>query len=874
MSFAAGDKIGAYEILAQIGKGGMGEVYRARDPRLGRDVAIKVSAEKFSERFEREARAIAALNHPNICTLYDVGPDYLVMEYVEGAPPKGPLPLADALRIAEQIASALEAAHDKNITHRDLKPGNIIVRPDGMVKVLDFGLAKIHHAEAGPGEAAETVTIGATQAGAILGTPAYMSPEQAKGLNVDKRADIWAFGVVLYEMLSGDRLFQGPTLTDILAAVVRQEPDWTKVPFAARRLLEKCLEKDPKKRLRDAGDAMSLVESGHAANLPSVTPAPSRSWLSMGGWAAAVLLLGLVAFLYFRGSPALPADPVRLQVSVPADINTAGRNFALSPDGHKLAFSAIGAAGVARIYVREMESLDVRMLPGTETPVNSPPMFWSPDSRFIAFSALGGQLKKVDLVGSPPQTICDAPGALAVSGTWNTDGVILFGSTGAGLWRVSASGGTAEPATTLDVSRKENRHAFPTFLPDRRHFIYLRSSSIPENNGVFIGSVDAKPDSQDLRLVAATNFGPVYVKSLRSGLSYLMVLRDGTLLSQVMSDNGTLSGEPTSVAQQVGANIAAPFFSASADGKLIYRTAGAFNNSMLYWFRRTGTVDSLPEQPRDLRDVALAPDGSRAVVVRQDSASLNRDLWMLDFGRSSSTRFTVDPRQAEGPVWFPDGSRILFQSNRDGPRSLYQRPSDGSLKEEVVLKAGRDLVPTSISSDGRQLLYTQADPKTKNDIWLLTNPGPGQGERKSELFLNADFNESEGRIIPGPSPRWVAYTSDESGKPEVYVREFKPGGARWVVSSAGGSNPRWRADSKELFFAAPDGTVMAAEISSGGSFQSGAPKALFKVSSGVLPNWEVASDGQRFLMLVLVEQNTQAPFTVLLNWESVLKRAP
>jgi len=272
--------------------------------------------------------------------------------------------------------------------------------------------------------------------------------------------------------------------------------------------------------------------------------------------------------------------------------------------------------------------------------------------------------------------------------------------------------------------------------------------------------------------------------------------------------------------------------------------------------------------------VALAPDGNRAVVGRRDSNNLGRDLWMLDFGRNSSTRFTVDPRQAEGPVWFPDGSRVLFQSNREGPRSLYQKPSDGSRNDEVVLKRDRDLTPTSISTDGRQLLFTQADPKTKNDIWMLTNPGPGQGERKAEPFLNAEFNETEGRIVPGASPRWVAYTSDESGRPEVYVREFKPGGARWLVSSAGGTNPRWSADGKELFFAAPDGAVMAAEITSGASFQSGAPKVLFKIPTGVLPNWEVTGDGQKFLMLSLVDQSTQTPFTVFLNWESTLNRKP
>jgi len=876
MTLDIGSKLGPYEILALVGEGGMGQVYRARDPRVGRDVAIKVSIERFSERFELEARVIASLNHPNICTLYDVGDHYLVMELVEGRSPQGPLPVELALNYARQIADALAAAHEKGIVHRDLKPGNIKITPDGAVKVLDFGLAKVGGTPVAKPEDSPTMNMAATEAGVILGTAAYMSPEQARGKPVDKRADIWAFGVVLYEMLTGQRLFKGETPTDILALVVGQEPDWTRVPAKTRRLLQSCLQKDPKQRLHDIADARLLLEDAADSAGPSRSRLGRVAWMVAAGLAVA---FGVALWAPWR-TPTPAPDVVRLQILPPENVNTAGRNFALSPDGRKLAFSAIGPDGIPRVWVRSMDSLDVRALSATETSQNVPPFFWSPDSRYVVYTAPDRQLKKVDLAGSPPQTLCDTTGPNAVGGSWNSDGVIIFGSSNTALTRVSGSGGTPSPVTALDASRKETRHAFPTFLPDGRHFLYLRSSTIPENSGVYLGTLDAKPEEQDSRQLVATTFGPAYVPSREAGRGYLLILREGTLLAQTFDQRRMeLVGEPVSVAQQVGSNIAAGLFSASINGVLVYKSVGANQDTRLVFFNRQGSVSVASEQPGGLSALALSPDAERAALVRQNPTNpLNQDIWTWDTTRANSTRVTFDPRRAESPVWLPDGGRLIFRSNREGSWDLYRKLSNESKDDEILVRSGQDKTPTSISPDGRFLLYTQSDPQTKNDIWILSNPGAGQRDRKSTPFLQSESNESEARFSPDPEGgapsgrRLVAYTSDESRRNEVYVREFPQNATarKWPVSKAGGTNPRWRGDGKELLFAAPDGTIMSVDVTPGITFQGSAPKALFNVPSGILPNWDLTADGKRFLVLMRVQQN--APFTVMQNWQTALKR--
>ena len=567
MPLSAGTHLGPYEILVLIGAGGMGEVYKATDTRLRREVAVKVSAERFSDRFEREARAVAALNHPNICTLFDVGPNYLVMELVEGDTlaeriSLGAIPLEEALTIARQIADALEAAHEKSITHRDLKPANIKIKPDGMVKVLDFGLAKIAAASAPQRADSPTLTLGMTEAGMIMGTAGYMAPEQAKGKPVDKRADIFAFGVVLYELLVGSRLFDGETVSETLASVIKEEPRLERVPERVRRLLGRCLEKDPKKRLRDIGDAWELLDAVE-------TPPPAHVGNLRHGWlwpaiaALFVVTTAVLSFLHFREQPPAAPGTLRFQIFAP-EKTTLGNYLNLSPDGRKLAFTTLDASGVFRPWVRFLDSLEAR--PVAENATNSIP-FWSPDSRFVAFQ-MQGKLRKVDAAGGPSVALCDTPAAVFRGGAWSRDGVILFGGGDGGLSRVSAEGGVPAPVTTLDLARHESFHGYPSFLPDGRHFLYLRSSSQAEESGVYLGSLDAKPEQQNSKRLLNTPFGAVFAASTGAGPGHVLFLRENTLMAQPFDTNRLeLAGEAVPIAEQVGSLQGSyGYFSASATG--------------------------------------------------------------------------------------------------------------------------------------------------------------------------------------------------------------------------------------------------------------------------------------------------------------------
>jgi eukaryotic-like serine/threonine-protein kinase len=887
VALPSGARLGPYGIVALIGRGGMGEVYRAHDAKLNREVALKVLPEPFAldpdrlARFKREAQLLASLNHQNIAGIHGFeesdGTQALVLELVEGPTladrlVRGPIPLAEALAIARQIAEALNAAHDHGVIHRDLKPSNIKLRADGTVKVLDFGLAKALDPASHGSDISQSPTLTSpafTGVGVILGTAAYMAPEQALGKAVDKRADIWAFGVVVFEMLAGKRPFAGQTVTEALASVVKDEPNLEECPARVRRLLRGCLQKNPKDRLHDIADARLLLDDVAAEAVPvSVT----RRALPWAAAAMGALAAGVALWAPWRTPP--PAtETVRTQVYLPESVDSAGRNFTLSPDGRKLAFSAVGSDGIPRVWVRFMDSLDVRQLSGTETTQTPPPFFWSHDSRFIAFSASGAKLKKVDLDGSPPQTLSDTTGPNAPGGAWNRDGVIIFGSVRGPLTRVSESGGTTSAVTALDASRMEIRHAYPTFLPDGRHFLYLRTSAVPENSGVYMGSIDVKPEEQDSKQLLATVFAPVYVQSPERGRGSLLIFREGSVLAYSF-DEGRMEivGSPATVVQQVGAWVASAFFSAS-DRVFVYKPTGASQQARFQWWDRVGIFDITPEQPISVRSLALSPDGKRAAVVRQETGSQTGDIWTWDTARANFARLTFDPRRAAFPVWSPDGSQIAFASSREGPWNLYRKPSTESREDELLLKSSQDKTPTSMSPDGRFLLYTQADPQTKNDVWVLSNAGGRPGDRRATPLLNREFNETEARFSPAFSTApWVAYTSDESGRNEVYVCELSQNApvAKWPVSQAGGTNPRWRADGKELFFAAVDGTIMAVDVPLGPTFQASAPKALFRVPSGNLPNWDVTPDGKRFL--ILVQLDPQAPFTVWQNWQAALKR--
>ncbi len=866
MPLSAGDKLGPYEILAPIGAGGMGEVYRARDTRLNRIVAIKVSKAQFSERFELEARAVAALNHPNICTLHDVGPNYLVLELVEGRTlaeriREGAIPLEESVAIAHQIADALAAAHDKGIVHRDLKPANLKFTPQGAIKVLDFGLAKAVSVRSALEDRSivATETIGPTQAGMILGTAPYMAPEQAQGKPANKQADIWAFGVVLYEMLTGRNPFQGDTVTDTLASVIKEQPDWDRVPAKMRRLLQKCLEKDPERRLRDIGDAWMLLDEGS----PAETQRKRVSWL----WptvAAALFLAALTfGFLYFRHKPPAAAT-VRFEITPPEKV-TAGNGFGVSPDGRKLAFLATGEDRVARLWIRSFETFETRPLSGTEGAGSIP--IWSPDSRFVAYDA-GGKLKKINIAGGPAETICELAG-LSVGGSWNKDGVIIFGndSPDGGLMRVSAMGGKPSPLTIVDPSRNEHIHTFPSFLPDGRHFLYYRSSATPENAGTYVGSIDAEPGKQDHKQ-PLVNAAALYAPAADSSPGELLFLRSQTLVAQPFdSTRLRLSGEPMPVAEQVGSYLAYGFFSISANGILVYRTRS--QDFQLTWFDRQGITIGRVWEPGPYTSLSVSPDGTRAVVSRNDlfQGTAVWNLWLLDLTRGTSKRFTSALGTNDFPVWSPDGSRIAFASSREGGSAalnLYQKLASGAQDEEVLLRNSETKVPTSWSRDGRFILYTVDDPKTKGDIWALSMEGDHQRTR----LLGTEFSEHAAQF--SPDSHWIAYTSDASGRDEVYVRAFPEAKEDFVVSKGGGSSPRWRDDGKELYYISSDAKVIAVEVAAGDLFQAGTSKPLFQ-ASGVLSTWSVQAGGKRFLFAVPVEQ-TQAPFRVVLNWTAALRK--
>jgi Tol biopolymer transport system component/predicted Ser/Thr protein kinase len=860
MRLTVGERLGPYEIRALIGAGGMGEVYCAHDTRLGRDVAIKVSAEQFSERFEREARAVAALNHPNICQLYDVGPNYLVMELVEGESPRGVLPLEDALRIARQIADALEAAHEKGIVHRDLKPGNIKIKPDGVVKVLDFGLAKIADENTGKNaRATDSPTL--TMAGVIMGTAAYMSPEQARGLPIDKRADIWAFGAVLWEMLTGEQLFGGQTITDVLAAVVTKNPDWERVPRQVRRLLRECLQRDPRQRLRDIGDAWALLEPDGAEALRKPEARLRHVAYALAAVAAVALLCAAaVSLVHFREAQPQP-ELVRFQIPAPENVSQGPYLAQVSPDGKKVAFP-VGSPGASRLWIRTLDSVEMRPLPGTEGFTGTP--IWSFDSRSIAFSA-GGALKRVDVAAGPPLKICDCP---ALGGFWTRDGTIVIGAgSDLGVGRVPAAGGAVTPLTVLDHSRGEDRHLVPVPLPDGRHFLYLRYSTVVENSGIYAGSLDAKPQEQSLHRILATPYGAQFVPSADPRHGFLLFFRDGTVFAQPFDTQRLeLTGEPAPVADRVGSFFNGGYFSASQNGVLIYW--GEREKSLqLTWFDRQGRPGSALGEPGDYATMVLSPEGTRVATAKAD---LNPDIWLIETSRGTSTRFTAGTASHSYPVWAPDGNQIAYLSFRGGRYGVYRKAANGAGSEQLLFESAEPKFPTDWSRDGRFLLFTVLDPKTKYDIWAL----PMEGDHKPFSVLNTQFSEINGSF--SPDSQSLTYSSNASGRTEVYIQPFAPpsgadssaGGGAVRVSTNGGSRPRWRRDGKELLYMAPDGKMMSVEMNAG---KPGLAKPLFQAPPGFTA-WDVSSDGTQFLFAVPHTSSTRPEFTVVLNWQAGLRK--
>ena len=901
MALAPGTRLGPYEIVSALGAGGMGEVYRARDPRLGRNVAIKVLPAAFSadvdrlRRFEQEARAAAALNHPNILAVHDIGNEagapFIVSELLEGETLRdrlnaGPIAVRKAVELALHIADGLAAAHDKGITHRDLKPENVFVTRDSRVKILDFGLAKLtQDPPAFEAASAMVTTPPATQPGVVLGTVGYMAPEQVRGLPVDHRADLFALGAILYELLSCRRAFARDTAPETMAAILKEDPPElnaaTPMPPALVRIVNRCLQKSPSTRFQTASDLAFALESVSDTSSASTATLAGRSRAYRGwlGWGAALLLFATLAPLVYQHLRERPLALSAIRFQIPPTVEFAGPgNFGLSPDGRHLAFVARGPDGTARLWIRNMDSLEVRSLPGSETGDTAPPPFWSPDGRFVAFDA-GGKLKKVDITGGLPQTLCDLPsGSVAVGGSWNRDGDIIFGNFG-GLMHVRETGGAASPITTLDPSRKEEFHLLPTFLPDGRHFVYLRvSPSAPEVGGTYIGTLDTKPEAQSAQRLMPYAVGVTYAASVDSGPGRLLFLREGTLMAQPFdAQRLALAGEPVPVAERVGSFRDGAYFSASANDVLVYRNVDT--DSQLTWYDRQGAVSGRASEPGGFRGVALSPDGARAVASRTNPVDTTKaDLWLFDFSRgSAATRLTLGTGLAEFPVWSRDGKRIIFTFNNS---SLREALASGEGDEEELLRSESSggLWANSWSPDGGILLFARyvASALAPGNIDLGVIPS---GDRKPVPFLRdaRRFNENQGQF--SPNGRWVAYVSNESGQSEVYVRgfatDFSSGsasvGGSVLVSRGGGIAPRWRGDGREIYYLAPDGIMMAVAVEPGQEFHVGTPTALFQTPAGAIVG-DVTTDGKRFLLIAPVGSSASVPFTVVLNWTAGLKK--
>jgi serine/threonine protein kinase len=885
MAILPGRRLGPYEIVNAIGAGGMGEVYKARDTRLDRIVAIKVlpthlaDRSELRERFEREAKTIASLNHPHICTLYDTGHqddiDFLVMEYLEGETlaqrlQKGPLPLEQVLLYAIEISDALDKAHRKGITHRDLKPGNIMLTKSG-TKLLDFGLAKLKQEAAPtiPDSQLPTMKSAITGEGTILGTLQYMAPEQVESGQVDARTDIFAFGAVVYEMATGKKAFEGKTSASVMAKILEAEPPpmaslQPMTPPALDRVVKRCLAKEPEMRWQAASDLCEELKWISECDSQTGIPAPvvaQRKIRERVAWTVAVIAVVAalaLAFPFFRRTSDEPRV-LKMSVLPPEKTTFSVRSLpAVSPDGRRLAF-VFTTGGKEELWVRDLDSLVGRALTGTD---GASYPFWSPDSRTIAFFA-DQKLKKIEVAGGPALTLCDAINGRG--GTWNNGGVILFGVFGGSIFRVSAAGGSATALTAPDKASGETDHRVPWFLPDGRHFLYTATNREPEKVAIYVGDLDSK----NRKLVVAANSNAVY-----SPPGYLLFVRERTLMVQPF-DVGKLetTGDAIPIAEQVDSvpGIAGQNqFSVSQNGVMAY-TSGASGggNLQLTWLdrsgRTTGTVAGTAGGPRW---PAISPDGNTVAVDRLDPQTNFIDLWLHDLARGGVSRFTFNSGFFNAyPVWSPDGSHIAFRSTRDGAAGdLYQKATSGAAREEVLDKDVRNKLPNDWSRDGRYIIEGVRDFKTKNDIWVL----PLFGDRKPFPYLQTEFNEQYAKLAP--NGQWLAYASDETKRLEVYVQTFPTPGGKWQVSTNGGDRPVWSRDGKELYFIGADGKMMAVQIKGGTKFEAGVPKPLFDTRFPSYAAWyDVSKDG-RFLIPAELEQASNAPLTVVVNWTAGLKK--
>ena len=851
----------------------MGEVYRARDTKLARDVAIKVLPDAFAtdrdrlSRFQREAQILASLNHPNIAHIYGLEESgdtpCIVMEIVEGDTlaarlKRGPLPVEEALQIATQIAEALGVAHERGIIHRDLKPANIQVTPAGVVKVLDFGLAKVHNAAGDDGAASNSPTMLASMPGTMLGTAAYMSPEQARGQEADRTSDVWAFGCVLYEMLTGRAVFGGGSSSEIISEVLKSDPDWRRLPAATpediRRLLRRCLQKDRKERLQHIGDARIEIRDAQAGPRPDGGEATTGSrrkerlaWIS--AVVASTLAAGGLAVWALR--PISPPPETRLEITTPP--TTDPLSLAISPDGRKIVFAGT-ADGQSRLWLRALDSDSARPLPGTDS-ASYP--FWSPDGRSVGFFA-DGKLKRIDLEAGSVQTLADA--SAGRGGAWTSDGVILFAPQAGPIYRISATGGERSQVTFIESQQRG--HRFPQLLPDGRHFLYYTTGG-SQTRGVYLRQLEGSESRRLLIADAAAVYAP---------LGQLLFVRQGTLFAQSFDPvRLQVTGDPFPISRNVAVNseVGIAALSSSAAGPIVYRTGSARGQRQLAWFDRSGKEIGRVGAPDDAQAGAwgpsMSPDGRSVGLTRTIDG--NEDVWLLDTERGVLRRFTFDTAAELNPTWSPDGNRIVFTSDRQGVGGLYQKPITGAGNEEPLLTTALAKQTSDWSPDGRFLLYRSQDPVTRYDIWAL----PLDGDRKPFPVVQTTFDERDGQF--SPDGKWIAYESNESGRFEIYVQPFPGPGPKWPISKSGGAQVRWPRHGTELFYIAPDNRLMAAPIrldSSHQTVQVDVPVPLFGTHVGVpvsgsRQQYMVSPDGRRFLMNTLAEEPT-SPITVILNW--------
>jgi len=866
MSLTAGSKLGPYEIVAPIGKGGMGEVYKAHDSRLRRDVAIKVSAEKFSERFEREARAVAALNHPNICTLYDVGPNYLVMEYIEGESPKGPLPLDEAIGIALQIADALEAAHDKGITHRDLKPANIMIRPDGSLKVLDFGLAQhVQQRSDSDVDNSPTLTMGMTAAGAIMGTAAYMAPEQARGKKLDKRADIWAFGVVFYELVTGKRLFQGEDIVEILAAVVHGQPDLSGVPAKARRVLERCLEKDPRKRLHDISSVALLLETAPPvmAGTNAVVSGGKTAWIVAG--ALALVAAGALWFA-LRPAEKLLRPLARYDVDLGQTVSLgsqAGADVVISPDATRIVYVSGSRLYTLRLDQPKAASVE---LPGTLAAFAP---FFSPDGKWIGFFG-NGQMRKIAVDGGVATVLSPAAGGPR-GGSWGEDGNIIASLSSAGpLSLISSAGGEVKPLTKL--AEGEVSHRWPQILPGNEAVLFAAGAT--NFDAANIEVVSLKDGRR--KVVQRGGSYPRYVAA-SDGFGYLTFVTRGTLFA-VPFDLKRLevSGTPAPLLDDIGysSSFGAALAEFSQNGTVVYRNGSSTGLRSVQWMDVAGKTQTVLDRPDFYLYPRLSPDGQRLAIVATEGGT--QDIWVYDVRGGRSSRLTIGIGATFLPTWTPDSRYIVYQA----PGGMYWTRADGASQPQQLLPSKDILYPYSFTPDGKRLAYADVAPETSYDLWTVPiEIGPmGLKAGKPEKFLVTPRDERHPAF--SPDGRWIAFASDETGKPQVYVRAFPDTGGRWTISSSGGHYPVFSQNGHDLFYRTEDGQIMMTSYAvKGDAFVADPPhlwseKRLFNIPAN--GTYDVAPDGKRIVGVFAAEipgsERAQSHVTFLVNFADEIRR--